>query len=72
MGRLAKGQKPAPLAERLERYRTELVKSGGRRVLVDIGPEANQALEAIMERDGIQTIKEAVSTALISYAGRRK
>ena len=70
MARLPTGQKPEPLKVRIDRYRENLIREGGRRLVVDIGPEANTALQAVMERDG-STVKSAVSLALIEYAGKR-
>lgn len=67
MARLQSGTTPTPVNERLKRYREELERSGGQRLLVDIGSEAASALEAIRLRDGT-TKKDAVTAALISFA----
>lgn len=70
MGRIPKGQKPQTRAEILAAYRERLVKAEGRRLIVDIGPEAAAAL-ADLTADGT-TKKDAVSQALISLASTKK
>ncbi len=65
MARLKVGEKPVPKAIRMKKYREELERSGGRRVIVDIEQPAALALETIMAREAC-TMKVAVSTALVA------
>lgn len=67
MARLPKGQKPEPLGQRLKRYREDLLKSGGHRLVADLDKDGAEALSAIRERDNVN-IKEAVTLALRHYA----
>lgn len=74
MGRLPAGVKPTPHKERLAIYREELERTGGHRLIADIGREANDALQTIKSLDtpsnpvrGV-TDKDAVTKALIHYA----
>lgn len=56
-----------PLAERLKTYRDDLIKRGGRRLLVDIEPEANAALaELLASKAHGRSIKDVVSAALVA------
>ena len=71
MGRLKSGQTPTSHQERLKGYRQNLVDSGGRRILADLGPDGAKALQIVMERDGL-SIKDAVTAALIAYARQAK
>ena len=48
-----------------------LVDSGGRRILADLGPDGAKALQIVMERDAL-SIKDAVTAALIAYARQAK
>ena len=68
MARLPKGATPIPHQTRLKKYREELARSGGRRVIVDIEAEPARALESVMERSG-GTIKQVVSEALVAFSG---
>lgn len=71
MGRLKAGQTPTPHQERLKGYRQNLVDSGGRRILADLGPDGAKALQIVMERDAL-SIKDAITAALIAYARQAK
>lgn len=71
MARLPKGTKPTPAKERMKLYREELEKAGGRRMTFDLPPDAADALETIIQRDGC-TAKEAVTTALVNETKRKK
>ena len=71
MGRLKLGQTPTPLKERIKVYRHELIDSGGRRILADLGPDGAKALQIVMERDAL-SIKDAITAALIAYARQAK
>lgn len=72
MGRLPEGKKPEPLSQRLARYRQDLEERGGRRVIVDLEPEAAQALAEVIDGEGLEErrdkIKAAISTALVRHA----
>lgn len=58
-----------PLSERLKGYRQELERRGGRRLLVDIEPDANAALERLVKSQRFgKTLKDAVSGALMLAA----
>lgn len=72
MARLPAGQKPEPLNQRLLRYRHDLEERGGKRVIVDLEPEAHDALKTVIAGEGLEEerdkFKRAVSTALLHYA----
>lgn len=68
MGRLTKGSKPEPFRTRLKRYRSDLARRGGRRLSVELDPDANQALEVVQTFPEHTTIKSAIAAALIHYA----
>lgn len=55
-----------PLKDRLRGYREDLEQRGGRRLLVDIEPDANAALQRLQAsgQHG-KTLKEVVSSALL-------
>lgn len=55
-----------PLKDRLRGYREDLETRGGRRLLVDIEPDANAALQRLQAsgQHG-KTLKEVVSSALL-------
>ncbi len=55
-----------PLKDRLLGYRKDLEQRGGRRLLVDIEPDANAALQRLQSsgQHG-KTLKEVVSSALL-------
>lgn len=58
-----------PLNERLKGYRADLERRGGRRLLVDIEPDANAALAQLVKSQRFgKTLKDAVSGALILAA----
>lgn len=56
-----------PLKDRLLGYRQDLEQRGGRRLLVDIEPDANAALQRLKAsgKHG-KTLKEVVSSALLA------
>lgn len=70
MGRPATGQ--VPVKDRLAAYKERLIESGGRRVIVDLDAQANEALQTIIERDGLTDhrarVQTAVRSALIAFA----
>lgn len=74
MARLPKGQAPTPRKERLQRYRAELEREGGRRVIIDLPEPGASALARIIERDSDaqaprpMSIKDAITNALVHYA----
>ena len=55
-----------PLKDRLLGYRKDLEQRGGRRLLVDIEPDANAALQRLQAsgQHG-KTLKEVVSSAIL-------
>ncbi len=58
-----------PLNERLKGYRADLERRGGRRLLVDIEPDANAALAQLVKSQRFgKTLKDAVSGALVLAA----
>lgn len=58
-----------PLSERLKGYRADLERRGGRRLLVDIEPDANAALAQLVKSQRFgKTLKDAVSGALLMAA----
>lgn len=57
------------LKERLRGYRDDLERRGGRRLLVDIEPEANEALKRLQASgEHGKSLKEVVSSALVAAA----
>lgn len=72
MGRLPAGVKPTPLPTRMRKYREDLIVAGGRRVIVDLSPEANAALSEVIAGEGLEEArdkyKRAVTLALMHYA----
>lgn len=71
MARLPKGVKPTPHKDRLKKYRDELVESGGRRMSIDLTPEANQALTDVIAHEGVgTTARDVINRALIGEAKR--
>jgi hypothetical protein len=72
MGRLPAGAKPELLSKRLQRYRQELELRGGRRVIVDLEPEAAIALSEVISGEGLEEArdkyKQAITKALVHYA----
>jgi|GEM_PF-2360924 len=70
MARLRKGEKPTPRPVRIKRNREDLVARGGMRLIVDIEKPTSDALREIMDsEDPPLTKKDAVSAALINFAG---
>jgi hypothetical protein len=67
MARLKAGEKPTPHNERMRIYRADLEASGGKRLTLNLSPEANAALEKIMRTRGT-TMKDSIADALIATA----
>lgn len=71
MARLKAGVKPTPHNERQAAYRENLVRSGGKRITAELGPEGAEALAAIMANEGM-SLKEALTVALTGFALKYK
>lgn len=71
MGRIPKGEKPKTRSQLLGAYRERLKSAGGRRLLVDVGPDVSDALDHLLGADASTTIKDAVSGAIIDKASRK-
>ena len=53
------------ITERTRRYRERVAQDGGKSIGVQLGPEANKALKAIMAKGNTQ--RQAIELALIAY-----
>jgi molybdenum cofactor biosynthesis enzyme MoaA len=68
MARLPNGTPATPAKVRLKQYREELRMAGGRRVIIDLESEGAKALECLRRREGVKTIKDAITQALLMAA----
>lgn len=67
MARLKAGEKPVPHTERMRMYRANLEREGGKRLTVDLPPDATKAMNTIMQARSV-TAKDAIAFALITTA----